>query len=86
MPGSEAQAGFYYQNIVGGHYALDLIEFGSRLRSLTFDNFARAKHIDDIVAEFADRTVFVQVKWAHDDSSAGTKRETVPKTGVKKQP
>src|SRR6266446_5315980 len=72
MAGSDAQAGFYYQNIVAAQYALDLIEFGSPLRSITFENPGRAKHIDDIIANSAAGTVFVQVKWSQDDTSAFT--------------
>jgi len=72
MSGSEAQAGFYYQNIVAAQYALDLIEFGSRLRSLTLENPGRAKCIDDVIADSADGTAFVQVKWSQNDSSALT--------------
>jgi hypothetical protein len=72
MAGAEAQAGFYYQNLVAADYSLQLIGFGSALQCLTFENPTRAKHIDDIIAEFSDRTVFVQVKWSHDDTSAIT--------------
>ena len=72
MAGSDAQAGFYYQNIVAAGYALDLIELGTRLRSLTLENPARAPHIDDVIADFADGTTFVQVKWSREDTSAFT--------------
>ena len=37
MAGAEAQAGFYYQNVVAANYALDLLEFGSSLRSILHD-------------------------------------------------
>jgi hypothetical protein len=33
MGGIEAQSGFYYQNVLGAHRALDLIELGSPLVS-----------------------------------------------------
>lgn len=72
MAGAEAQAGFYYQNIIAAKYALDLIEFGSPLHSLTLENPSRAKHIDDIIAEAANVTAFVQVKWSEDEVSAFT--------------
>jgi Cap4 dsDNA endonuclease len=72
MSGSDAQAGFYYQNIVAAQYALDLIEFGSKLRSITFENSERAKYIDDIIVDYADGTTFVQIKWAQDETSAFT--------------
>lgn len=72
MAGAEAQAGFYYQNLVAALYALDLIEFGSRLRCLTLENPERAKHIDDIIVDFADASQFVQVKWSENESSALT--------------
>jgi len=51
MGGIEAQSGFYYQNVLGALRALDLIEFGSALVSVSFDNPAKAESIDDIVAE-----------------------------------
>ena len=72
MAGAEAQAGFYYQNVVAAGYALDLLEFGSSLRSITLESIGRAKHIDDIVADYTVRTTFVQVKWAQDQTSALT--------------
>jgi hypothetical protein len=72
MAGAESQAGFYYQNIVAAGYALDLVVFGSRLLSITLENPERARHIDDIIAEYVDQTAYVQVKWSQDDSSAFT--------------
>ena len=72
MAGAEAQAGFYYQNVVAAGYALDLIEFGSSLRSITLESQEQAKHIDDIIADYIDKTKFVQVKWALDQNSALT--------------
>ena len=72
MVGSDAQAGFYYQNIVAAQYALDLIEFGSQLHSLTLENPQRAKHIDDIIADRADGVSFIQVKWSESDTAAFT--------------
>lgn len=72
MAGSEAQAGFYYQNIIAAQYALDLIEFGSPLRAITFENPQRAQYIDDIIADSAHGTTFVQVKWSEDEASAFT--------------
>ena len=72
MAGAEAQAGFYYQNVVAAGYALDLIEFGSSLRSITLESQEQAKHIDDIIADYIDKTTFVQVKWALDQNSALT--------------
>ncbi len=72
MAGAEAQAGFYYQNIVAAQYALDLIDFGSQLCSITLENPRRAKHIDDIVADHTVGMTFLQVKWAQDETSAFT--------------
>ena len=72
MAGAEAQAGFHYQNVVAAGYALDLIEFGSSLRSITLESQEQAKHIDDIIANYTDKTTFVQVKWARDQNSALT--------------
>src|SRR5215510_9161459 len=72
MAGSDAQAGFYYQNLVAAQYALDLIEFGSQLRSITLENPQRAKHIDDIIADREDGVSFIQVKWSENDTAAFT--------------
>ena len=72
MAGAEAQAGFYYQNIIAAGYALDLIEFGSQLRSVTFENPSRARHIDDVIIDHSDGATFVQVKWAQDETSSLT--------------
>lgn len=72
MAGADAQAGFYYQNIVAAQYALNLIEFGSQVRAITPENRLRARHIDDIVVDYADGATFVQVKWAQDETSAFT--------------
>lgn len=72
MAGAEAQAGFYYQNIIAAGYALDLIEFGSQLRSVTFENPGRARHIDDVIIDHSGGATFVQVKWAQDETSSLT--------------
>ena len=72
MAGSDAQAGFYYQNIVAARYALDLIEFGSQLRSISLENPQRAKHIDDIIADRVDGVSFIQIKWSESDTAAFT--------------
>ena len=81
MAGAEAQAGFYYQNVVAAGYVLDLIEFGSPLRAVTLESEKQAKHIDDIVADYMDRTTFVQVKWAQDQTSALTLHNLVTAEG-----
>ena len=72
MAGSDAQAAFYYQNNVAAHCALDLIEFGSQLRSITLEKPERANHIDDIILDQVDGSTFIQVKWAKDDNAAIT--------------
>src|ERR1019366_3648000 len=72
MGGIDAQAGFYYQNVLGALRALDLIELGSPLLSVSFDNPSRADSIDDIVAEAKDFNDFVQVKWAQDGDPSFT--------------
>jgi hypothetical protein len=43
MPGAEAQAGFYYQNVVAALRALELLELRSPMHSITLENPARAK-------------------------------------------
>jgi len=50
MGGIEAQSGFYYQNVLGALRALDLIEFGSALVSVSSIIQRKLKSIDDIVA------------------------------------
>lgn len=72
MAGSEAQAGFYYQNVVAALHALKLIEIGSPYRSITLENPNRAKYIDDIIVERTDRTTFIQVKWSEGEDSPFT--------------
>ena len=84
MAGTEAQAGFYYQNIVSAGYALDLIEFDSPLQAITMEIVEQAKYVDDIVAEYTDRTTFVQVKWAKNETSSLTLHNLVtPEDGSK---
>ena len=72
MGGIEAQSGFYYQNVLGAHRALDLIELGNPLLSVSFDNPNKAQSIDDIVAEGDGFAEYTQVKWADDDNSTFT--------------
>jgi Cap4, dsDNA endonuclease domain/AAA domain len=72
LAGSEAQAGFYYQNIVAALYLLELIEIGSPLRTVVLENPDRAQYIDDIIAEGTNKTTFVQVKWSQEDTAAFT--------------
>jgi hypothetical protein len=72
MAGGEAQAGFYYQNVVAALHVLKLIEIGSPYRSITLENPNRAKYIDDIIVERIDRTVFIQVKWSENEDSPFT--------------
>ena len=81
MAGAEAQAEFYYQNVVAANYALDLLEFSSSLRSITLESIERAKHIDEIVAEYDGKTTFVQVKWARDQASTLTLHNLVTTDG-----
>jgi hypothetical protein len=72
MGGIEAQSGFYYQNVLGALRALDLIELGNPLFSVSFDNPAKAQYIDDIVAEGTGFVEFTQVKWAEDEDASFT--------------
>src|SRR5947209_15399 len=72
MGGTEAQSGFYYQNVLGALRALDLIELGNPLFSVSFDNPAKAQYIDDIVAEGTGFVEFTQVKWAQDEDASFT--------------
>jgi NACHT domain len=72
MGGIEAQSGFYYQNVLGALRALDLIELGNPLLSVSFDNPNKAQSIDDIVAEGNEFAEYTQVKWADDEDSTFT--------------
>jgi hypothetical protein len=72
MGGSDAQAGFYYQNIVAAWHILGLIEIGSSIESISLENPERAKFIDDIIVDASDRKSFIQVKWSEDDATAIT--------------
>ena len=72
MGGIEAQSGFYYQNVLGALRALDLIELGNPLLSVSFDNPNKAQSIDDIVAEGEGFAEYTQVKWADDGNSTFT--------------
>jgi Cap4, dsDNA endonuclease domain/NACHT domain len=72
MAGSDAQAGFYYQNVVAAGYVLELLEIGTSVKSVSLESAERADFVDDIILEHEDKTIFVQVKWANDDSAALT--------------
>lgn len=72
MAGAEAQAGFYYQNLVAALHLLDLIEVGSEVLSVTLENPSRAKHIDDIIVDTNKGARFIQVKWSEDQDSSLT--------------
>lgn len=72
MAGAEAQAGFYYQNLVGALHLLDLLEVGSTVVQVTLENPDRAKHIDDIIVDTTSGSTFIQVKWAEDADASFT--------------
>ncbi|MGL6625712.1 dsDNA nuclease domain-containing protein [Aeromonas jandaei] len=72
MAGSEAQAGFYYQNLVSALNILELIDIGSHIRSITLENPARAPHIDDIIIDTDKGTRFIQIKWSKDQETSFT--------------
>lgn len=72
MAGAEAQAGFYYQNLVAAMRLLDLIEIGSEVKSVTLENPGRAKHIDDIIVDGDLGPRFIQVKWSGDEETSFT--------------
>lgn len=72
MAGAEAQAGFYYQNLVGALHLLDLLEVGSTVVQVTLENPDRAKHIDDIIVDTTSGSTFIQVKWAEDADASLT--------------
>lgn len=72
MAGAEAQAGFYYQNLVAALHLLDLIEVGTKVQSITLENPSRAKYIDDIIIDTDDGARFIQVKWSDDQRSSLT--------------
>lgn len=72
MPGSFSQAAFFYQNHIAAHKLLDSLEFGSPIKSLTFDNYNKGPHIDDIIVENSSSTQYYQIKWSSDDNSPFT--------------
>lgn len=72
MAGSDAQAGFYYQNLVAALHLLDLLEIGSSTRSVMLENPSMAKHIDDIIVEGEGGTRFIQVKWSQSGDTSFT--------------
>lgn len=72
MGGAEAQAGFYYQNLVGALHLLDLLDVGSTTIQVTLENPKRAKHIDDIIVDTPSGSTFIQVKWADDTDASFT--------------
>ncbi|MGY0561727.1 hypothetical protein ACW7G2_13540 [Luteimonas sp. A277] len=72
MAGAEAQAGFYYQNLVGALHLLDLLEVGSTTVQVTLENPDRAKYIDDIIVDTTSGSTFIQVKWAADADASFT--------------
>jgi hypothetical protein len=72
MAGSDAQAGFYYQNLVAALHLLDLLEIGSSTSSVMLENPSRAKHIDDIIVDSEGGTRFIQVKWSQSGDTSFT--------------
>ncbi|MGR3969681.1 dsDNA nuclease domain-containing protein [Shewanella sp. 1180_01] len=72
MAGSEAQSGFYYQNLVAALYILELIEIDSNISSVTLENPGRAPHIDDIIIDTEKGSRFIQVKWSKEQESSFT--------------
>lgn len=72
MAGSEAQAGFYYQNLVAALHLLELIDIGSNMRSITLENPARAPHIDDIIIDTDKGSRFIQIKWSKEQETSFT--------------
>ncbi|MFH2000984.1 MAG: ATP-binding protein [Planctomycetota bacterium] len=79
MAGAEAQAGFYYQNLVAALHLLDLIEVGSKVLSVTLENPSRAKYIDDIIVDTGEGARFIQVKWSEDQHCSLTLGNLVAK-------
>ncbi|WP_273859896.1 ATP-binding protein [Photobacterium sp. GSS17] len=72
MAGSEAQAGFYYQNLVAALHLLELIDIGSNIRSITLENPDRAPHIDDIIIDTDTGSRFIQIKWTKEQETSFT--------------
>jgi hypothetical protein len=72
MQGSFPQAGFFYQNHIAALKLLEMLEFGSALRSITLENYSKGNHIDDIIIEYGYATHYYQVKWSADDNTPYT--------------
>ena len=49
MQGSFAQAAFFYQNHIAAIKILEMLDFGSAIKSITLENYSKGKHIDDII-------------------------------------
>ncbi len=72
MQGSFTQAGFFYQNHIAALKLLEMLEFGSALRSVTLENYSKGNHIDDIIIEYGYATHYYQVKWSAGDDTPYT--------------
>jgi NACHT domain len=72
MQGSFPQAGFFYQNHIAARKLLELLEFGSPLRTITLENYSKGNHIDDIIIEYDNCAHYYQIKWSADDNTPYT--------------
>lgn len=72
IEGSATQAAFFYQNHVAAAKVLDLLDFGTPVRSVVLDNYDRGKHIDDVIVDYEGFTRYYQVKWSAGDDSPYT--------------
>jgi hypothetical protein len=72
MQGSFPQAGFFYQNHIAALKLLELLEFGSRMQTITLENYKKGPHIDDIIVEYDFGTRYYQIKWSSNDKTPYT--------------
>lgn len=85
MPGSYSQAGFFFQNNIAAQKLLELLEFGSPVRSITLENYQKGEHIDDIIVETNEKTYYYQVKWSSTDNSPYTINNLISSNGDDKK-
>src|SRR5678815_3373408 len=72
IEGSTTQAAFFYQNHIAAAKVLDLLDFGTPVRSVVLENYDRGKHIDDVIVNYGGFTRYYQVKWSAGDDSPYT--------------
>src|SRR5256885_3393990 len=86
MQGSFTQAAFFYQNHIAALKLLDLLDFGSPVRTVTLENYKKGPHIDDIIVETDSGTQYYQVKWSANDNTPYTVHNLISATEDEPRP